>query len=391
MEINLSPSLSIESPIDMSIKSALISDLFTLVGIVQYERKEPIVTAKQNAQLFGLLPPEKRHMLDHISPLKRNLIFDAIKEYYRKGNFLRIYPSRNTNYYDRFFENPKATNKLLFDALYGKYLKEVIASPLDNLQMCMDIIENKEIRYNQSSFKSNNLSTIDNGSGALESFNEEMPTQWYFEDVLLVYLQRLLKVTDNLSLDIMIPLWIEKLEKFIYSPKWELEISKHSCSLSDAVQHRLKNLRDMKVYHIKSAPITDSISIYQLEKYDTQSIESFLRKDSELDIYSFIGTIVPKACLGLLSRIELLVTSSSPLKRKISTETKIRPINLKCSHPTTSKLCSDYNSRAIRYDFKIKQNYSLKRVNSKQRNHNYMLHTIFTLSANKKNPINECS
>ncbi len=34
LEVNLSPSLNCDSPLDLKIKSNLISDLFTLIGIV---------------------------------------------------------------------------------------------------------------------------------------------------------------------------------------------------------------------------------------------------------------------------------------------------------------------------------------------------------------------
>ena len=40
LEVNLSPSLATESPLDMSIKSNPIADTFTLVGIKRFDRKK---------------------------------------------------------------------------------------------------------------------------------------------------------------------------------------------------------------------------------------------------------------------------------------------------------------------------------------------------------------
>lgn len=40
MEINLSPSLNCDSPLDMQIKGNLISDTFNLIGIKQFDRKK---------------------------------------------------------------------------------------------------------------------------------------------------------------------------------------------------------------------------------------------------------------------------------------------------------------------------------------------------------------
>jgi tubulin polyglutamylase TTLL5 len=39
MEINLSPSLACDSPLDTEIKSNLISDTFNLIGIKQFDRR----------------------------------------------------------------------------------------------------------------------------------------------------------------------------------------------------------------------------------------------------------------------------------------------------------------------------------------------------------------
>ena len=40
MEINLSPSLACDSPLDLEIKSNLINDTFNLIGIKRYDRKK---------------------------------------------------------------------------------------------------------------------------------------------------------------------------------------------------------------------------------------------------------------------------------------------------------------------------------------------------------------
>jgi hypothetical protein len=40
LEVNLSPSLATDSPLDMNIKGNLIADLFNLVGIRSFDRKK---------------------------------------------------------------------------------------------------------------------------------------------------------------------------------------------------------------------------------------------------------------------------------------------------------------------------------------------------------------
>ena len=40
LEVNLSPSLATDSPLDMMIKSTLLSDVFNLVGVRRFDRKK---------------------------------------------------------------------------------------------------------------------------------------------------------------------------------------------------------------------------------------------------------------------------------------------------------------------------------------------------------------
>ena len=65
MEINLTPSLACESPLDFQIKSNLIADMFTLIGIQPFDRKKESSYCKQkpttgyynlNDPLHSLMP-----------------------------------------------------------------------------------------------------------------------------------------------------------------------------------------------------------------------------------------------------------------------------------------------------------------------------------------------
>ena len=48
VEINLSPSLACESPIDMTIKSNLLSDVFNMIGIKRFDRKKESANKMKN-------------------------------------------------------------------------------------------------------------------------------------------------------------------------------------------------------------------------------------------------------------------------------------------------------------------------------------------------------
>ena len=59
LEVNLSPSLACESPLDQRIKGELIADLFTIAGITPLEQRKvgqtgEIVVAKTKGMYYGV-------------------------------------------------------------------------------------------------------------------------------------------------------------------------------------------------------------------------------------------------------------------------------------------------------------------------------------------------
>lgn len=48
----------------------------------------------------------------------KDYIRETLQEYQRKGNFIRIYPAKNTDIYDYYFSTAKPFNKLLYKVLY---------------------------------------------------------------------------------------------------------------------------------------------------------------------------------------------------------------------------------------------------------------------------------
>jgi tubulin polyglutamylase TTLL5 len=48
MEVNLSPSLATESPLDMTIKANLLADAFNLIGVKQFDRRKESMNKIQN-------------------------------------------------------------------------------------------------------------------------------------------------------------------------------------------------------------------------------------------------------------------------------------------------------------------------------------------------------
>ena len=85
MEINLTPSLAVESPIDMVIKSQLISNMLTLIGLKKYDRKKDYkrkstkqIYSKSNKKLVS-------ELLTAMTDIDPNINIDSL-------NLLMVFP-----------------------------------------------------------------------------------------------------------------------------------------------------------------------------------------------------------------------------------------------------------------------------------------------------------
>ena len=92
LEVNVSPSLSSSSPFDRMVKTSLMCDIFTLIGI----------------------DPEKNNVLDE----ELNMIFASYEELARCGDFERIFPLKNNIHdYRQYFLHDRYNNTLLWRTL----------------------------------------------------------------------------------------------------------------------------------------------------------------------------------------------------------------------------------------------------------------------------------
>jgi len=127
LEVNLSPSLATDSPLDLHIKSELISDTFNLINVRAFDRKKESankVRARIKARQIQLDRERKKFgdMFVSISDGRigksAELFRDTLEEYEHKGGFLRIYPAKGCDHYDRFFSGLRPSSKLLYRFLF---------------------------------------------------------------------------------------------------------------------------------------------------------------------------------------------------------------------------------------------------------------------------------
>ena len=139
LEVNLSPSLNTEAPIDMKIKSAMISDLLSLVGIpaidpvlkrAQFNQKISSLTTAEDGtkkdRRPGVTAETRKYaairLASNTSSLSQELsrmIRDAKEQYARRKGWVRIFPTSETwNNYGALLEYSSSNNLILHEHLF---------------------------------------------------------------------------------------------------------------------------------------------------------------------------------------------------------------------------------------------------------------------------------
>ncbi|NXF11800.1 TTLL4 polyglutamylase, partial [Smithornis capensis] len=142
LEVNISPSLHSNSPLDVSIKGQMIRDLLNLAGFVLpsmdsmasrtqsstcgldsalKEKCKPVPEhskaekMKRAYYLMKKIPDQDFYstVLDILTPDDVRILVETEDEYSRRGQFERVFPSHISMRYLRFFEQPRYFNILL--------------------------------------------------------------------------------------------------------------------------------------------------------------------------------------------------------------------------------------------------------------------------------------
>ncbi|KAI5618863.1 tubulin polyglutamylase TTLL5 isoform X1, partial [Silurus asotus] len=138
LEVNLSPSLACDTPLDLKIKASMISDMFSLVGFVC---QDPLLK-QMRSDKAGSEPAVKNHKTQvvtthprgHKRPTKTSKALQASlasvklkvlrrtqEEHERRGGFIRIFPTPQTwELYSGYLEHKTSMNSMLANKLFHK-------------------------------------------------------------------------------------------------------------------------------------------------------------------------------------------------------------------------------------------------------------------------------
>ncbi|XP_028250486.1 tubulin polyglutamylase TTLL5 isoform X2 [Parambassis ranga] len=167
LEVNLSPSLACDAPLDLKIKASMIADMFSLVGIVcqdplsrqsrsdratldpspkhpaaqRTQRQRPTLTSNPEAEVLK----EKQGAKHSQGVSALSLTAEEVKvlrrikeEYERRGGFIRIFPTADTwELYSGYLESKTSMNFMLATRLFhGRNVNGNVQLQVDTVHYC---------------------------------------------------------------------------------------------------------------------------------------------------------------------------------------------------------------------------------------------------------------
>lgn len=131
VEVNLSPSLSCPNTVDRSIKSRLIADVMTIIGLVaknpnsSKKKSKPAHPKKPVADNYSLLGEPtsfSASMMSELSVQERKVLKEVQHELDRsqQGGFKCVFPTQHTVSYSGYFDGPRPLNALVARMLWAQ-------------------------------------------------------------------------------------------------------------------------------------------------------------------------------------------------------------------------------------------------------------------------------
>ncbi|XP_071972917.1 tubulin polyglutamylase TTLL5 isoform X2 [Engystomops pustulosus] len=150
LEVNLSPSLACDAPLDMKVKASMISDMLTLIGMECQDPRQkpgrekrvsrpqrPLSASDIDARLqLGSKDKNGRTSVLGLSAEEVKMLRKVQDEETRRGGFVRIFPRHDTwTLYGSFLEHKTSLNYMLAMQLFPK--RSVIRDPRPTLHAAL--------------------------------------------------------------------------------------------------------------------------------------------------------------------------------------------------------------------------------------------------------------
>lgn len=297
LEVNLSPSLSTDSPLDYHIKSNLLIDAFNLMGIGPLDKKKDMnsyvkhrITFRSGKNESSPLRKKPNYMqsLKFIEHLR-----DTYEQYERRGHFLRLYPAKGTDYYDLFFQPSKMVNKALYKALFSEVQGKKTPIPSDLPPVT------QETRYPLRQLKQKS-----------RNFSEEKSTRpekiiLTADDILIEYVSRIWHAIRSIKEEKLKTSWRRNLERFINHSVWHTSDTRRGSSsrLWQRLETRLIEMKERRRRLITNLQGEDMEEYRKkvLRQFSGNELENMLKSSFRTTAIEVVGCLFDKDSKGILT------------------------------------------------------------------------------------------
>jgi len=281
MEVNLSPSLACETPLDFQIKSNLIADMFTLIGIRQVNKRNGHKgRCKKNIFDDEFKSSVTYKKIVQLNRKHRDILIDCLEEFDRRRNFIRIYPAKGTDTYDNLFEVTREHHKALYKLLYSNEL-------LNNDNAQIEVLPSISVNQRNNNKKVNLHKVVITG-----------------DDILIEYVKRLVLVLKKIKEPLLKLVWLRPIERFINHKVWS---SKLNLALRPKLWQQLEGrLLDMKERRnlLKKEEVQDSQQKQTIIKeFSVNQLEEMLKSSAKNSSCQIVSCLLPSLGPGTLSNI----------------------------------------------------------------------------------------
>lgn len=312
LEVNLSPSLATDSPLDLRIKGSLIADTLNIVGVRYYDRKKECMSrlrARIRARKNQTKQNDSKNKHDSSSKLLKKdisnvvkfkkIIVDSVEEAFRAKNFVRIYPSQGCQVYDRFFTMQRPANKALFLYLYSEqFLQAEDHAKIPKFEISKQKDQDRKEKPGENDKEKAKNKLIITG-----------------DDILIEYLSRVLHACKSVNPDYFKNDWKSAIEKFVNHYIWQNISSPLLTSLG------LFQKLEFRIIEMKDRKKNVDLSYKELVNYQNQK-QAVVRGFSALELENMLKSSTKSAakdvmgCLffessGILTEIIKWLASSS--------------------------------------------------------------------------------
>ncbi|CAG9318241.1 TTLL5_3 [Blepharisma stoltei] len=356
LEVNLSPSLATDSPLDLFIKGNLVADTLNLVGLRMFDRKKESankIRSRIRARQNQLAQSRNKNNIRASSPVSRkkefsmsqsfkNILKETLEEYERRGNFVRIYPSKGCSVYDHYFTTLRPVNRTLYN-----YLFEELLSQKSDDQLPPPEIKRPTSSSMMSPIKSHFKSahkprsaniSVDHSLMPESSFEEEetkskeqlkvlssnsdlkanpLPSKKEGrliitgDDILIEYVSRIMHAIKAINEENLKPYWKKNIDNFISHQVWHSE-PKKSENMWERLEERLQVMKTRKKQINNNVEDLESQKHSVLRGLSASQIEKMLLSSSKNAAHEIVSCLFDQEGKGVLTGIiKWLATSAA--------------------------------------------------------------------------------